>query len=68
MINCKVAYRQGANPNVPADSGAHGVGFTQVQCRLFFSSKPCSRWEVGAYPLHLAAKRGRLEVMEAFSW
>lgn len=37
-----------ANPNVPADSGAHGVGFTQV----------------GAYPLHLAAKRGRLEVME----
>ncbi|CAE7214956.1 SLC35F6 [Symbiodinium natans] len=37
-----------ADPNVPADTGAYGVGFTQV----------------GAYPLHLAAKRGRLEVME----
>eukprot|EP00435_Cladocopium_sp_Y103_P046332 s2372_g13.t1 len=38
----------GADPNTAADSGAFGVGFTQV----------------GAYPLHLAAKRGRRRVME----
>lgn len=37
-----------ADPNLAADSGAFGVGFTQV----------------GAYPLHLAAKRGRRRVME----
>ncbi|CAE7632727.1 ANK2 [Symbiodinium pilosum] len=37
-----------ADPNVAADTGAYGVGFTQV----------------GAYPLHLAAKRGRIAVME----
>lgn len=37
-----------ADPNMHADSGAHGVGFTQV----------------GAYPLHLAAKRGFVDVLE----
>lgn len=38
-----------ADPNASADSGVYGVGFTQV----------------GAYPLHLAAKRGHLAVMDA---
>jgi len=36
-----------ADPNVAADSGAFGVGFTQV----------------GAFPLHLAAKRSNLAIM-----
>ncbi|CAK9096787.1 26S proteasome non-ATPase regulatory subunit 10 (26S proteasome regulatory subunit p28) (Gankyrin) [Durusdinium trenchii] len=47
-IRSKKAANACADPNAPADSGAFGVGFTQV----------------GAFPLHLAAKRGRLEVME----
>jgi hypothetical protein len=43
----------GADPNAIADSGAHGVGFTQV----------------GAYPLHLAAKRSHLATLEILaSW
>jgi len=37
-----------ADPNVAADSGAFGVGFTQV----------------GAFPLHLAAKRSNLAIMD----
>jgi ankyrin repeat protein len=37
-----------ADPNVSADSGAFGVGFTQV----------------GAFPLHLAAKRSNLAVLD----
>lgn len=37
-----------ADPNESADIGAHGVGFIQV----------------GAYPLHLAAKRSRLTLLE----
>lgn len=38
-----------ADPNIAADSGAFGVGFTQV----------------GAFPLHLAAKRSHLSVLDA---
>mmetsp|Transcript_10022 Transcript_10022/g.22486 ORF Transcript_10022/g.22486 Transcript_10022/m.22486 type:complete len:378 (-) Transcript_10022:7-1140(-) len=41
--------RARADPNEAADFGAHGVGFTQV----------------GAYPLHLAAKRSHISVLEA---
>jgi len=37
-----------ADPNIAADSGAFGVGFTQV----------------GAFPLHLAAKRSNLAIMD----
>lgn len=45
----RILLKAGANPNAAADSGAHGVGFTQV----------------GAFPLHLAAKRSNLEVLDA---
>lgn len=40
--------RAGADANASADSGAFGVGFTQV----------------GAFPIHLAAKRSLVTVME----
>jgi len=48
--NCallRLLLRTRADPNAAADSGAHGVGFTQV----------------GAYPLHVAAKRGHLSAL-----
>jgi len=37
-----------ADPNAAADSGIHGVGFTQV----------------GAFPLNLAAKRGHISILD----
>lgn len=44
----KVLLRAKADPNQMADSGVHGVGFIQV----------------GAYPLHLAAKRSHLGTLD----
>merc|ERR1719271_1341696 len=47
-IMLTLLLRAKADPNAMADSGAHGVGFTQV----------------GAYPLHLAAKRSHLKILD----
>mmetsp|Transcript_128000 Transcript_128000/g.239510 ORF Transcript_128000/g.239510 Transcript_128000/m.239510 type:complete len:379 (+) Transcript_128000:88-1224(+) len=48
QMTLRVLLKAKADPNAMADTGAHGVGFTNV----------------GAFPLHLAAKRSHLKVLD----